>query len=161
MLSPGGVGHLTGGSKSEGRVTCETLMALGNREAVTLTIEGGAEVVVQAGRPPVVGGTPEHRMRVGCGSATVGMCAAHWQGPVDEAVVVDDHITGVMSEHQARKVLRWPPTGIRIRGRWSTPGRYFEVAAPGLGWGGTDLTDPLAILGPWDAKRGGGPDRAS
>ncbi|TCO70771.1 6-hydroxynicotinate reductase [Rhodovulum euryhalinum] len=157
MLSLGGVDHLTGGSKSEGRVTCETLMALGNREAVTLTIEGGAEVVVQAGRPPVVDGTPEDRMRVGCGSATVGMFAAHWQGLVDEVVVVDDHITGVMSEHQAGKVLGWAPTGIRIKGRRSTPGRYFQVAAPGLGWGGTDLTDPLAILGPWDGKRGARP----
>jgi len=154
MLSLGGVEHLTGGSKAEGRVTCETLMALCNGAAVELDVEGGAEVVVQAGAPPVVDGKRETRMRVGCGSATVGMFAAHWQGLVDEVVVVDDHITGVMSEHQAGKVLGWQPTGIRIRGRRSTPGRYFQVAEPGLGWGGTDLSDPLTILGPWEAKRG-------
>ncbi len=33
-------------------------------------------------------------------------------------------------------------------------GRYFQVAQPGLGWGGTDIEDPLTILGPWNAKKG-------
>jgi hypothetical protein len=93
-------------------------------------------------------------MRVGCGSATIGMFAVQWQGLVDEVVVVDDHITGVVSEHQAGKVIGWPDTGIRVKGRKSTPGRYFQVANPGLGWGGTDIADPLAILGPWDGRRG-------
>ena len=49
MLSIGGVRHLTGGSKKEGNVTCETLLALCAGEPVTMTIEGGHEVVVQAG----------------------------------------------------------------------------------------------------------------
>lgn len=157
MLSLGGVHHLTGGSKSEGRVTCATLLALCDGQAVELAIDGGARVTVQAGRPPVVDGIPERRMRVGCGSATIGMFAAQWRGLVDEVVVVDDHITGVVSEHQAGKVLGWEPTGIRIKGHRSTPGRYFRVSEPGLGWGGTKLTDPLDILGPWDAKRGARP----
>lgn len=157
MLSLGGVHHLTGGSKSEGRVTCATLLALCDGQAVELAIDGGACVTVQAGRPPVVDGIPERRMRVGCGSATIGMFAAQWRGLVDEVVVVDDHITGVVSEHQAGKVLGWEPTGIRIKGHRSTPGRYFRVSEPGLGWGGTKLTDPLDILGPWDAKRGARP----
>jgi 6-hydroxynicotinate reductase len=157
MLSLGGVHHLTGGSKAEGRITCATLLALCNGEAVTLTIDGGSEVVVQAGHAPVVDGKPEQRMRVGCGSATIGMFAAQWQGLVDEVVVVDDHITGVVSEHQAGKVLGWPETGIRIKGHRSTPGRYFRVAEPGLGWGGTRLTNPLEILGPWNPKKGARP----
>src|SRR3954449_6861862 len=70
MLSLGGVHHLTGGSKKEGRVTCDTLMDLSNRKPVELTIDGGATVVVQAGYPPIVNGVAEERMRVGCGSAT-------------------------------------------------------------------------------------------
>ena len=147
MLSLGGVHHLTGGSKKEGRITCETLLALCNNEAVELSIDEGSTVVVQAGKAPVIDGVTEQRMRVGCGSATVGMFASQWQGLVDEVVVVDDHITGVVSEHQAGKVLGWPATGIRINGRKSTPGRYFQVAEPGTGWGGTDLTDPLVIVG--------------
>ncbi|WP_112320373.1 6-hydroxynicotinate reductase [Oceanibium sediminis] len=157
MLSLGGVDHLTGGSKAEGRVTCDTLLALCNRAAVELQIEGGASVIVQSGHPPIVDGKAEARMRVGCGSATIGMFADQWKGLVDEVVVVDDHITGVVSEHQAGKVIDWPDTGIRIKGRRSTPGRYFQVAEPGLGWGGTDIEDPLTILGPWNAKKGARP----
>ncbi|MEM9148800.1 MAG: 6-hydroxynicotinate reductase, partial [Pseudomonadota bacterium] len=157
MLSLGGVGHLTGGSKPEGRATCDALLRLCNREAVELAIEGGSTVTVAAGAPPIVDGRPEERMRVGCGSATIGMFASQWQGLVDEVVVVDDHITGVVSEHQAGKVLGWPDTGIKILGRRSTPGRYFKVAEPGLGWGGTDLVDPAVILGPWNAKKGARP----
>ncbi|TDE38965.1 6-hydroxynicotinate reductase [Antarcticimicrobium sediminis] len=157
MMSLGGVDHLTGGSKPEGRVTCDTLLRLCNREAVELVVEGGATVIVQAGHPPIVDGQREERMRVGCGSATIGMFADQWQGLVDEVVVVDDHITGVVSEHQAGKVLGWPDTGIRILGRRSTPGRYFQVAEPGLGWGGTNVTDPLTILGGWNPKKGAHP----
>ncbi len=157
MLSLGGVDHLTGGSKAEGRATCDALMRLCNAEAVELTIDGGAEVRVQAGAAPVVDGHAEERMRVGCGSATIGMFASQWQGLVDEVVVVDDHITGVVSEHQAGKVLGWPDTGIRIQGRRSTPGRYFQVAHPGRGWGGTDIEDPLSILKDWNPKKGARP----
>lgn len=146
MLSLGGVHHLTGGTKKEGRVTCQTLLDLCNKQAVELTIDEGATIVVEAGKAPVVNGVVEERMRVGCGSATVGMFASQWKGLVDEVVVVDDHITGVMSEHQAGKVIGWQPTGIKIKGRRSTPGRYFQVAEPGNGWGGTDIDDPLVIL---------------
>ncbi|MEM8915614.1 MAG: 6-hydroxynicotinate reductase, partial [Pseudomonadota bacterium] len=122
-----------------------------------LTIDEGSTVVVQAGKAPIVDGKPELRMRVGCGSATIGMFASQWQGLVDEVVVVDDHITGVVSEHQAGKVIGWDDTGIRINGRKSTPGRYFQVAEPGLGWGGTDIEDPLVILGAWNQKKGARP----
>jgi hypothetical protein len=146
MLSLGGVNHLTGGSKKEGRITCNSLLRLCNCEAVEMSIDGGAEVIVQAGEAPIVNGIREQLMRVGCGSATIGMFATQWAPHVDEVVVVDDHITGVLSEHQAGKLLGMQPTGIRIKGRRSTPGRYFQVAEPGSGWGGTDIQDPLSIL---------------
>jgi hypothetical protein len=153
MLSLGGVHHLTGGSKREGRVTAEVMEALGNRLAVEVQIEGGSRLVLQAARPPVVDGIVEERMRVGCGSATIGMFARQWQGLVDEVIVIDDHITGVLSEHQAGQHLGMAASGIRVRGRRSTPGRYFQVAAPGTGWGGTDLVEPLAVIESIDAKR--------
>jgi hypothetical protein len=152
FLALGGVHHLTGGSKREGRVACEMMMALGNRQPVELQIEGGATVVVAADRAPVVDGVEERRMRVGCGSAAIGIFAQQWFGHADEVVVIDDHITGVLSEHQAGKFLDMAPTGIRLRGRKSTPGRYFQVANPGSGWGGTDITDPLSIIEAWDPK---------
>jgi len=152
MLSIGGVHHLTGGSKKEGRQTCASLLALCNGEPVTLSIDEGSEIVVQANHAPIINGVAEDRMRVGCGSATVGMFASQWKDLVDEVVVVDDHITGVMSEHQAGKVIGWQETGIKIKGRRSTPGRYFQVAEPGTGWGGTNLEDPLVILGEFNGK---------
>ena len=151
MLSLGGVHHITGGSKKEGRSTVAMMLALGNLQAVDLHIDGGAQVRVQAGRPPVVNGVPEARMRVGCGSATIGIFAQQFAGQADEVVVVDDHITGVLTEHQAGRCLAMRPSGLKIRGRKSTPGRYFQVASPGTGWGGTDLVDPLAIVERWDA----------
>ena len=150
MLSLGGVHHLTGSGKRAGRATCEALLALCNGGAVALAVEGGATVIVRAGAAPVIDGVTEERMRVGCGSATIGMFARQWRDLADEVVVVDDHITGVLSEHQAGKQLGMAPTGLRMGGRRSTPGRYFEVARPGGGWGGTDILDPLSILGPFD-----------
>ena len=153
MLSLGGVRHLTGGSRQEGTATCDALLNLCNGKAVELAIDDGATVVVEAGKPPIVDGRQEERMRVGCGSATIGMFAKQWFGKVDEVVVVDDHITGVLSEHQAGKLLGVRETGIKLKGRRSTPGRYFQVAEPGTSWGGTDIEDPLSILGKFNTKK--------
>ena len=152
MLAIGGVNQLTGGSRKAGRLTCETLLALCNREAVELTIDDGASVTVQAGAAPIVNGVLEQRMRVGCGSATIGIFAQQWHGHADEVIVVDDHITGVLTEHQAGVCLDMPPAGIKVQGRKSTPGRYFQVANPGSGWGGTDITEPLSIIRSIDPK---------
>lgn len=151
MLSLGGVHHLTGGSKKEGRTTMEMMLALGNKQAVELTIDGGSQIVIQAGKAPVVNGVEEQRMRVGCGSAAIGIFAQQFNGLADEVVVVDDHITGVLTEHQAGRCLDMRPSGIQMNGRKSTPGRYFQVANPGTGWGGTDISDPLSIIEAWDA----------
>ena len=152
MLAIGGVRHLTGGSKKEGNVTCKAMLELCNKEPVEMTIDGGAVLTVQAGQPPVIDGAREERMRVGCGSATIGIFAPQWHGHVDEVIVVDDHITGVLTEHQSGKFLDMPAAGIRVRGRRSTPGRYFQVAGHGSGWGGTDITDPLEIIERIDGK---------
>ena len=142
MLSLGGVHHLTGGSKKEGRVTCEMMMDLGNRRPVELGSKAGHALSCSRQR---AGG----QRRRGAAHAR-GVRLGHdrhlrsaWHDQVDEVVVVDDHITGVLTEHQAGRVPRHAASGIRVRGRKSTPGRYFQVANPGTGWGGTDITDPL------------------
>jgi hypothetical protein len=54
--------------------------------------------------------------------------------------------------HQAGRFVDMRPAGIRVRGRRSTPGRYFQVANPGLGWGGTDVEEPLSIIEKIDPK---------
>ena len=152
MLALGGVRHLTGGTKKEGNATCQAMLSLCNKDPVEMTIDGGSTLVVQAGKPPVIDGVQEERMRVGCGSATIGIFALQWHGHVDEVIVVDDHITGVLTEHQSGRFLDMPLAGIRVQGRKSTPGRYFQVAEPGSGWGGTDVTDPLSIIEKIDPK---------
>jgi len=107
-------------------------MDLSNCKPVELTIDGGATVVVQAGYPPIVNGVAEERMRVGCGSATIGMFAKQWHGKVDEVVVVDDHITGVLSEHQAGNCSTFRHRN-QDEGTTLDAGRYFQVAEPGTG----------------------------
>ena len=146
MLSLGGVEHLTGGSKNEGRATCDSLLELCNGGRVEFAVDSGARLEVQAGKAPVIDGCEEQLMRVGCGSAAIGMFAKQWEPHVDEVIVVDDHITGVLSEHEAGKQLGLPPTGIRVTGRRSTPGRYFKSAEPGMGWGGTNIENPLDMI---------------
>ncbi|MDG2064020.1 MAG: 6-hydroxynicotinate reductase, partial [SAR324 cluster bacterium] len=63
MLSLGGVHHLTGGSKQEGRVTCQMMMDLGNRKAVELEVDAGSKLTIQAGAAPIIDGNQEARMR--------------------------------------------------------------------------------------------------
>jgi hypothetical protein len=82
----------------------------------------------------------------------MGRFAPQWHGLAEEVVGVDDHITGVLSEHQAGKFLDMPTAGVRVRGRRSTPGRYFQVAGHGDGWGGTDVSNPLSIIDRIEAK---------
>ena len=111
-------------------------MALGNQQPVELADRGRrARSSSQAGKAPIVDGVEEQRMRVGCGSATIGIFAQQWFGHVDEVVVVDDHITGVLSEHQAGKCLdmradRHPHARPQVDAGALLPGRQ-----PGLGLG--------------------------
>ena len=111
MLSLGGVNHLTHGGKKEGRVTCQALMDLCNCKA-RRTRDRRWRDDHRAGRAthPSSTARPRSGCASGCGSATIGMFARQWFGKVDEVVVVDDHITGVLSEHQAGKVLGIVPT---------------------------------------------------
>ena len=81
MLSLGGVHHLTGGSKKEGRVTCDALMDSVTGEA------GRADDRRRRQRSSCRPASrrsstalPKRRMRVGCGSATIGMFAKQWHG---------------------------------------------------------------------------------
>ena len=135
FLALGGVHHLTGGSKKEGRIACEMMMALGNRQPVELQIDGGARIVVAADKAPIVDGVAEERMRVGCGSATIGIFAQQWFGHVDEVVVVDDHITGVLSEHQAGQVPRHGAFGDPRSRPQVDAGALLPGRQPGLGLG--------------------------
>ena len=141
MLSIGGVNLLTGKS---GLVVARTITDIANRKPVKLKVEGGSRLEIQVGSTPVINGDKPENMRVGCGSATLGLFAPLLKTAADEVIILDSHITSLMSEHAAGRFVGARPSGIRLRFRMSTPGRYF--GDHGDGWGGTALSDPLDVI---------------
>ena len=153
MLSLGGVHHLTGGSKKEGRVTCDALMDLCNCKPVELTIDGGA-TRGGAGRPAADRQRRARRAHAGrlrLGDHRHVRQAMAGQGRRGRRGRRPHHRRALASTRPA-SCSTFADTGIKMKGRRSTPGRYFQVAEPGTGWGGTNISDPLSILGPFDAK---------
>jgi hypothetical protein len=55
-----------------------------------------------------------------------------WHGHCDEVIVIDDHITGVLTEHQAGRFLDMRPAG--IAGSSSHPWLRSRVAWPTSSW---------------------------
>ncbi len=141
MLSLGGANLLTG---TDGLATARLVSDLANRRRVKLRIEGGTRLEVQVGTQPVIDGKTDEVMRVGCGSATLGLFAHVFKDVADEVIVLDSHLTGLMSEHAAGVYVGAKPSGVHLNFRRSTPGRYF--GDHGKGWGGTSITDPRDII---------------
>jgi hypothetical protein len=141
MLSIGGVNLLT---DRDGLLVARTISEIANKKRVKLRIKGGSRIELQVGQTPVIDGQKPGNMRVGCGSATLGLFAPLLLQSADEVIVLDSHITGLMSEHVAGRFVGARPSGIRLKFRQSTPGRYF--GDHGRGWGGTSITNPLDII---------------
>ncbi len=141
ILSLGGVNLLTG---QDGLLVARLVSDLANRQRVRLKIKDGSSVEVQVGQQPVIDGEIDDVMRVGCGSATLGLFAPLFKQAADEAIVIDSHLTGLMSEHAAGIFVGAKPTGVRLVFPQSTPGRYF--GDHGQGWGGTSLMDPRDVI---------------
>ncbi|MBW1636168.1 MAG: 4Fe-4S binding protein [Deltaproteobacteria bacterium] len=141
MLHVGGVNRLTG---EHGFAVARAITDIANRKPVKLKIENGSRITVQAGKPPVIDGTRVAKMRVGCGSAALGIFAPLFKEAADEVIVLDAHVTGLMSEHVAGSYAGARPTGVNLIFSQSTPGRYF--GDHGEGWGGTSITDPVDII---------------
>lgn len=143
ILALGGVNTLTGES---GFLAARLMTAVANRAPFKVRVEGGARLELRVGEAPVIDGAPIGKMRVGCGSATLGLFAPLLLEAADEAVVLDSHLTGLLSEHAAGRYLGTTPSGVRLRFRQSTPGRYF--GDHGDGWGGTSVCDPRDVFAP-------------
>jgi NAD-dependent dihydropyrimidine dehydrogenase PreA subunit len=141
MLSIGGVNALTG---PHGMIAARTIVDIANAKPVKLRVAGGSRLELQVGRPPVIDGRTPRSMRVGCGSATLGLFAPLFQEAADEVIVLDSHLTGLMSEHAAGRYAGAKPSGVSLVFRQSTPGRYFGDHGPG--WGGTSITAPEAVI---------------
>jgi 6-hydroxynicotinate reductase len=147
MLSIGGVNLLTG---KDGLVVARTVSDIANKRAVKLKVEGGARLELQVGQAPVIDGQTPASMRVGCGSATLGLFAPLFKEAADEVIVLDSHLTSLMSEHTAGRFVKAKPSGVRLKFRQSTPGRYF--GDHGGGWGGTSIMEPLEVIETVDRK---------
>ncbi|MEW6139920.1 MAG: 4Fe-4S dicluster domain-containing protein [Thermodesulfobacteriota bacterium] len=141
ILSVGGANLLTG---PDGLIVARLISDIANRKRVRISVEGGSRLELEVGHQPIVDGKVEEVMRVGCGSATLGLFANLFKDVVDEAIILDSHITGLMSEHAAGTYMGVKPSGVNIRFRRSTPGRYF--GDHGDGWGGTSISDPIEII---------------
>jgi hypothetical protein len=142
MISVGGASLLTGES---GFMVARTIVDICNGERVTLKVEKGAKLEIQVGKPPVINGKADTKMRVGCGSATIGMFARQLAEAVDEAIILDHHVVGLLSEHRAGEEVGLKWSGVVPNARKSTRGRYF--GEHGSGWGGTRIENPRdAIL---------------
>lgn len=79
-------------------------------------------------------------MRIGCGSATIGLLADVMKKCVDECIVIDHHVTGLFSEHLAGKEVGMTWSGVIPNATKSTVGRYFGGHGDGIG--GTVLQTP-------------------
>jgi ferredoxin len=142
MLTIGGANLLSG--SNDGFIVARTIVDLANGRKVKLKVENGSQLEIQQGKPPVIDGLEETYMRVGCGSATIGMFAASLSKAVDEAVILDFHVVGLLSEHAAGKEVGMKYSGVVPYGRKSTMGRYF--GKHGHGWGGTEVESPVEAV---------------
>jgi NAD-dependent dihydropyrimidine dehydrogenase PreA subunit len=147
MLSIGGVNLLTG---KDGMVVARTITDIANKKPVKLKIDAGSKLEIQVGRPPLIDGVKPDNMRVGCGSATLGLFSPLLKEAADEVIILDSHLTGLMSEHAAGRFVGATPSGIKLKFRESTPGRYF--GDHGKGWGGTSIVHPLDVIAGIDQK---------
>jgi hypothetical protein len=147
MLSIGGVNAMTG---PNGMIVARTVTDIANLKPVKLKVEGGSRLEIQVGRPPVIDGKTPRNMRVGCGSATLGLFAPLLKEAADEVIVLDSHLTGLLSEHAAGRYAGAKPSGVKLKFRPSTPGRYF--GDHGAGWGGTSIVSPREVIAGLDLK---------
>lgn len=148
MLSIGGANILSSGRA--GFMAARTIVEIANGERVTLQVEKGSKLELQVGHAPIIDGVTEKKMRVGCGSATIGMFARKLCKVVDEAIILDYHVIGLLSEHRAGEEVGMTFSGVIVNGRKSTRGRYF--GEHGHGWGGTHIETPVQAVKEVDMK---------
>ena len=91
MLSLGGVNLLTG---KDGITVAKLIVDIANRREVRLKVEDGAELVLEVGKAPIIDGETGTRMRVGCGSASMGLFGRYFLDAADEVIVLDAHLIG-------------------------------------------------------------------
>lgn len=141
VLILGGVNRVKG---PDGMIVVKTMAEIGNKKQVELEVSDGATLLIQVGEHPVINGAVDDKMRVGCGGACCGLFAKSLVSLIDEAIILDHHITGLFTMHPAGAELKGTWSGVTPVGRLATPGRYFFDH--GAGWGGTAIKDPIDAI---------------
>jgi len=136
MLSIGGSNLMT---SKHGFEVARTIVDIANRKSVELDIAKGSKIKIRVGEPPAIDGIVAEKMRPTCGGG-VGGIAPHFKGIVDEVIIPDANVTGLMSLHPGGQEAGFKFSGITPVGTPSTPGRFF--GEKGDGWGGTKIKDP-------------------
>ena len=148
MISLGGINIM----KSKNRLKAVRLIVDAcNGENFQLAVENGARLDLRIGSEPVIDGQPSDAMKIACGAAVMGMFGERLKSLADEIIVLDSDITGLFSEGHVGHILGLKWRGLKPKGRYTTPGRYFGT--PGPGWGGTDIEDPLHAFDVVDPSR--------
>ncbi len=142
MLSLGGINLIK--EKKSGLKTVLLMEAIANREKVEVQIERGAHLEFRVGEAPVINGKKIQKMRVGCGSAAMALFAYPFREAADEVIVIDSDLTAIYTEHPVGKDLASGFSGIHLKFRRSSPGRYF--GDDGEGWGGTSIQNPVDVI---------------
>ena len=128
-----------------------TITELANGEMVELSVNKKIKIQVQAGKAPVINGVVESKMRIGCGSATVGLFAKKMKAAVDECIVIDHHVVGLFTEHLAGADVGMEWSGVVPNARKSSRGRYFGEHGEGIG--GTTIATPRDAIKSVDMTR--------
>ncbi len=140
MLSIGGSNFMT---SPHGFEAARTIVEIANQRMVELNIEKGKKIKIQVGKAPSIDGVVAEKMRPTCGGG-VGGISPLFKGVVDEVIIPDANVTGLMSHHPGGREAGFTPSGIYPVGTPSTPGRYF--GEKGDGWGGTNIKNPREIV---------------
>lgn len=148
ILIIGGVNKVKG---PDGMTVVKTMSDLANKELVRLRVKGGATLDLKVGEKPIINGVEDEKMRVGCGGACCALFAKSLAPLVDEAIMLDHHITGLLTKHPAG-AEQLPFSGVEPVGRFATNGRYFFDH--GDGWGGTNITNPIEAIKSVDMEYG-------
>lgn len=148
MIAIGGANKLTG---PDGFVVARTIVELANGGEVELSVNRKVSVKVQAGKAPIINGVQESKMRIGCGSATVGLFARKMKEAVDEVIVIDHHVVGLFTEHLAGAEVGMDWSGVVPNAKKSSRGRYF--GEHGTGIGGTTIETPRDAIKSVDMTR--------
>jgi len=148
MISIGGINLMKGKNKVE---LTRLMVNIANLEEFELMVEGGASLLLEIGKPPIIDGVKSDNMKVACGAAIMGMAGPMLKGIADEVIILDADITGLFSESHVGKLMGFSPTSIKPPGTYATPGRYF--GEHGDGWGGTKVMDPVDAIADFDPDK--------